>query len=154
MRSCIKSTFVIAAHFLSFSGCYTSRPDSDLDFEPKVKLTEAQKIRDEKDHAEASRMLDDLKSELPNKNGEELIEMLKERWHPAPDPADHVDYYRIRDGNKMIVEELTRRGDAIHPILEKHKHDQTSIFAGLGGSAFTVGQVCQRILKTLEDANR
>lgn len=107
-------------------------------------------------HSKIGRQNDSL--ELRKIDAADLIlEHVKKRLHVAtPEeliagfrsdrPSNGVEYYVWREGNKLIEEELVRRGTEAKAALQRHARDPRDVWTGDSGPHETVGSVCQRVL--------
>lgn len=96
----------------------------------------------------ANQALERVKPRLQNASPEELIAGLR-----SYGPHNEVEYYVWRDGNRLIEEELARRGAAARDVLRRHANDERILWTGVSGPYLTVGSLCKRLLYELERAN-
>jgi hypothetical protein len=94
--------------------------------------------------SKARKELVNMGPDLPRRSPKELLEMLKQESN-GWDGSD-VGYWRVLDGNEMIIAELKKRGEEIFPLLRKHKTDLSPIFAGTEGRERYVASVCNELL--------
>ena len=97
--------------------------------------------RDERMSALARELLGSLKPRLAQLSAENLILSLKTTRYGDSEPFSGVAYYVYRDGNSMIVQELTRRPKSQLKFLRSFQKSPRAVFSGEGGGYYTVGQL-------------
>lgn len=92
----------------------------------------------------ADRVLEKVKPRLRTATPEQLIAGLRSNR-----PSNDVEYLVWRDGNKLVEEELVRRGAAARDALQRHAEDERQVWTGVNGPLKTVGSICTQVLEQL-----
>jgi hypothetical protein len=94
----------------------------------------------------AQELLSQLKSRLQRMSARQLLDSLR-TYPDGPSPTfPGVAYYIYRDGNQMIIKELTRRPSGDLESLREFRKDQRRIFTGDNGPPSDVGGIVRYTL--------
>jgi hypothetical protein len=88
----------------------------------------------------AHELLPDTKPRLSQMSARELLNSLKTFPHLEYGSFPGVAYYVYRDGNKLIMEELSLRSQELK-TLRGFRDDLRSVFTGIAGPGLSIGEL-------------
>jgi hypothetical protein len=97
------------------------------------------------DDLQAIPILEKMARSLPTKTPDELMTML----NPKDGGDTAVGYLVQEEGNRMIEQELKRRGAAAKQVLLQHKDDHTPLNTGPQGPYSDISELCRSLLEDL-----
>lgn len=110
--------------------------------------------RVEREAALACELLEPLKSALAKMSAEQLLHSLKTIPYGSAETFSGVAYYVYRDGNRLILEELSSRPAYQLESLQRFENDSRVPFTGDSGGYLTVGEIVRSAQRTKSRGTR